>query len=59
MSFHSVAVKDTSCTIRVLVKFEFSARASNKSRLMYFHIWTQIATQDLKCLVQLGLNKVQ
>ena len=28
---HSVAVKDTSCTIRLLAKFELPARTSNKS----------------------------
>ena len=26
VNFHSVAVKDTSCTIRLLAKFEFPAR---------------------------------
>ena len=31
--FHSVAAKDTSCTIRLLAKFELPARASNKIRL--------------------------
>ena len=29
----SVTLKDTSCTIRLLAKFEFLARASNKTRL--------------------------
>ena len=30
VDFHSVAVKDTSCTVRLLGKFELPARASNK-----------------------------
>ena len=38
MDFHSVAVKDNSCTIRLLAKFEFPARASNKTRF-YFYIF--------------------
>ena len=34
VNFHPVAVRDdTSCTIRLLAKFEFPARASNKTRL--------------------------
>ena len=33
VNFHSVAVKDISCTIRLLAKFEFPNRASNKIRL--------------------------
>ena len=33
VNFHSVAVKDTSCTIRSLTKFELPARASNTIRL--------------------------
>ena len=35
VKLHSVAVKDMSCTIRLLAKFELSARASNKTRLKY------------------------
>ena len=33
VNFHSVTVKDKSCTIRLLAKFALPARASNKTRL--------------------------
>ena len=36
VNFHSVVVKDKSKTIRRLARFEFPARASNKTRLELF-----------------------
>ena len=33
VNFHSVAVKDKSCTIRHVAAFEFPAQTSNKTRL--------------------------
>ena len=35
VNFHSVVMKDTTCTVRLLAKFEFPVRASNKTRLNY------------------------
>ena len=36
VNFHYVTVKDTSCTIRLLAKFELLSQASNKTRLNTF-----------------------
>ena len=35
VNFHSVAMKDKSYSIRLLAKFEFPARALNKTRFNY------------------------
>ena len=37
-NFHSVGVKDTSCTVRRLAKFQLPALASNKTRLNALYI---------------------
>ena len=45
VDFHSVVVKNTVCTIRLLAKFEFPNRASNKIRLntdMYTDIYQSV-----------------
>ena len=39
VGFYSVATKDTSCSIRIVPKFEPPARASNKTRLNPIRTW--------------------
>ena len=39
VNFHSVVVKDKSCTFRLLAKFDIPAGALNKTCLNLIHIW--------------------
>ena len=59
VNFYSIAVKDTSCAIRLLTKFELPARASNKTRLIKFHRVKTCVNNDRELVSKYSYNTLQ